>query len=61
MVSREAVIDTWLPVGGRRCGGIRPAPAHYSWDEHGSGRNWHAVTAVLALAPYSAAAVLIAL
>jgi ABC-2 type transport system permease protein len=60
----ETVVDPWLALGTLAVGAALAfalTRLTYSWDEHGSGRKWPAPTAILALAPYAALAVAIAL
>lgn len=60
----ETLIDPWLALGVLAVGAVLAfglARLSYSWDEHGSGRKWPAPTAILALTPYAAVALVIAL
>jgi ABC-2 type transport system permease protein len=58
------LVDPWLALGVLVVGSVLAfvlTRLTYSWDEHGSGRRLPASVAVLALAPYAAVAVAIAL
>lgn len=60
----DTLVDPWLALGVLAVGAVLAfalTRLAYSWDEHGSGRTWPVATAVLALAPYAAVALVVAL